>query len=401
MSGRGETIQSAQEETGVLEAQVHVEEQEIIEDEPQETEPTGPESVEETVKRALEETKNDAEEPGQDANAGNKNKAVNKGETAKKSSKNALGPNAPALKADNQEGWSVPSRLSDEEKKIFNAMPQELKPAVARMFKQHEALMTKTQMEAKRLIDENQQFTEVVKKWTPQFRGRNLNPVEAFEGLAKAHAKLTDPNPTTRKTKWLEIGASIGIEPEILTSLKEETGLPDTAGISAAPEVRALQDKIASLESTLSGFLNKQQESEIAPVVEEGRAIANEVDNFGQYLYPELRDATILNTRVRPLVSAMAQAIPDLSYGDALRRAVAIIRGESGNLNQSVISTARPTTATAFRANTQQNRAPAATASVRGRSVGGPGGTITPAKIPNDVHDTVRLALNNLRKGVF
>jgi hypothetical protein len=95
----------------------------------------------------------------------------------------------------------------------------------------------------------------------------------------------------------------------------------------------------------------------------------------------------------------MAQAIPGLNYGDALRRAVQIIRGESNGNLQPQITTARPAINTQYTNNSQQ-RAAAAAASVRGRTASGLSSGSMPSKIPMDVHDTVKMALDNLRKGV-
>lgn len=336
------------------------------------------ETVRETVERARKELEKQSKE-----NLGDKDTGI-------KAKPEAQGVKKPEpVKADESPDDLVPpNRLSAREKEVFNKLPPELKPAFARMVREHEAKFTNTQKEATRILEENRSIWDAVRPYATSLAERNLTIPQAIAGLLASHAKLT--NPETSIQKWLEIGADIGIPEEQLA--------PFMQGVKAQPqsnsELVELRKQISTLESRLKQQDDLQMQASIAPIIAEGQAVANEMDSQGKYLYPELHDPELVQTRVKPLVSALVEALPTLSYGEALKRAIHTIRGDgSGNfnrLNQTRLPTQQAT----------NTRAQAAAVSVRGRVAPAVGGLSMPDKVPDSPRKTVELAMQMLRRGV-
>lgn len=382
-----EEVQGVQE-TPRVETEV-IEVTETVEDAPAESsnEEKTPESPRETAEKAYRELERQVK-----SDLGNKNENLEAEQTTK-----APGAKKPEL-VENAEDYEPPARLSIREKETFNRLPKELKPAVARLFRDHEARFTKTQQEASRLVEENRSIWDAVRPYASSIASRNMTVPQALSGLLESHKALT--NPETALNAWATIGAQIGIKPEKLGKFLSEIQpeLPHLSGASQPqqrnPEYEELRQKYEALESRLKKQDDEAFQSSVAPIIAEGQAVAKETDSSGRYLYPELHDPETFSTRVKPLVSAYAEIFPNLTYGQLLKKAVHEIRGGSkdegnfGALNQ-----------TRFTAQTN-NRAQAASASVRGRSAPSSVGQTLPDKIPDGARDTVALAMEMLRRGV-
>lgn len=376
MQGRGENIQGVEAPQPVVTEEV-IEVTETVEETPQNDAEPKEETARETTERAFRELEKQTKE-----NAGDKDQAQTKPQAPepKKSEPVAL-----------DEDSMPPNRLSVKEKEVFNRLPAELKPAFARMVREHEAKFTKTQQEAARIVEENRGIWEAVRPYATHFAERNLTTSQAIAGLLAAHEKLT--NPQTALQKWIEIGADIGISEEQLRPFLQGNSAASVAP-QRNPDVENLRQQIQTLESRLKQQDEQTFAASIAPIVAEGQAVANEMDSQGKYLYPELHDPEVVQSRVKPLVSALTEALPNLSYGDALKRAIHIMRGDSnGNfprLNQTRLPAPNQT----------NTRAQQASVSVRGRASPPLNGSHTkPEIVPDSVRDTVKLALEQLRRG--
>jgi hypothetical protein len=173
-------------------------------------------------------------------------------------------------------------------------------------------------------------------------------------------------------------------------------GQPD---ISNHPEVVGLRNQV----QTLLSYQQQQDQARIGQaaqtIVAEIATVRDEKDRAsGQYLWPELHDDAFL-TRMKPLVSALVGSVPNLSYGEAFKRAVLASRGQqaqpfgnSGQLNQARFQPPAR----------QETRATTAAASVRGRTapaVGAAQAQEIPSEALRDGRSTAMWALETLRRG--
>lgn len=369
-----------------------VETTEVIEDVPEKTEePVKNETARETVERIHKEL--------EQKNTGNKDETANGGEKAPASND----PKKPApleqTPLDSPEDYIAPARLSLREKEVFNRLPKQLKPAVARLFKDFQAQRTREQQEHSKLTEETRDIVNSIRPVWEEAANRNMTQAQFISGLAAAHKRLSHDDPNVRTKKWLEIGADIELPKAVLQQVQKllQGGTGNSAaasGNSDNSEILALRGELHELKSKLSKQEQDSLQASVAPVVAEGNAVRNEVDSSGRYLYPELHDPETFNRRVKPLVSAYAEIFPDLTYGELLKKACREIRGDPkgpgnfGGLNQTRLP------------NGNNNRAQAAAVSVRGRSAPSTNSSSIPENIPDSVRETVLLASENLRRGI-
>lgn len=409
MPPRGENLSGVQEEErSPLE--------EVIEDEAEETtaEPDsgdsgateeGEESIRDTVERAFKEEKTKLEKDG------NKDPEESESEPIKNKAQkpDSLVPppslQPPVQPPEPPEDVAPPNRLNAADKEVFNKMPKRLRAAAARMFKEHEARRVQGDQALSKLVTENRGIMEAVQPYVAEWGARNLTVPQALAGLAAAHKKLTTPE--TAKPTWIALGADLGIPQETLQQIQQLIGADGggARGVSAPsagfdienhPTVKALRQEV----NLIQGKFREQEDSElnrqVAPVIAEGQAVKNEKDASGRYLYPELHDDEVVLQRVKPLVSALLETLPGLSYGDALKRACLTIRGGASNLgNFQQLTQARLPT----QQQSTHERAQSAAVSVRGRVAPSGGGFTIPDKIPDSPRKTVELALAQLKRG--
>jgi hypothetical protein len=357
------------------------------------TEVPAKETARQTVERIFRESKaedgsKDAEaEPEKEAEPSKEAKTV----TAKKATKTA---------ASKTESFTIPapSRLTVDQKEAFYQLPDNLKRATHRMFQDWEAQYTKSMQETVKAGREAQHVVEAVRPYLlahPELAERGFTESKLAASLIAAHQKLTDPK-TARET-WLELGATpqIGVPKEVLESLQEQLLTPGSGAgdISKHPQFVALQEKLNAITSKIDSAEKTQFNATVSSTVAEMEAVREEKDASGKFLYPELHDNAFLE-RVKPLVSALVATIPDLGYGEALKRAYHTVKG---NGNSTQVNQAR------FPANNEQlARAQQAAVSVRGRSAPiSAGGVVTdiPKEALGSARDSVRWALNQLRRG--
>ena len=301
----------------------------------------------------------------------------------------------PAQPAQQQvvEDHSAPNRLSPTEKELFNKLPKKFKPAVARMFKDHEALFTRTQQEYTRNSGEAKHIVEAVRPYYvshPELAENGVTESAFIAALVGAHQKLT--NPKTDKATIEQLARDRGYRIKFVgEDGTEAAGAGGGSGdISNHPDVIALRNELNHVKNHLS----TQAVHEAAkPILSEMQAVQAEKDSFGRFTYPELQDGGFIEF-LRPRISELVRTQPGLSYGDALRKAVIEKRealGYSSMTNQ-------------IRSQSSEinNRAVSAANTVRGRIAPAVRPAITNDEIPKNEtpEQSARIALAQLQKGL-
>lgn len=343
------------------------------------------ESVRDTVTRALEEERKKLA-----GNDGSAQTTPNAQAQEKPAKVDAAKPQKP-VKADRQGDNRPPQRLSASEKELFNALPPQLKPAVARMFAEHERTFTAAMTQARQFEANARGVVEAVQPFATKWAERGFTVPSAIAALAAANERLT--NDQTKREAYLALGRDIGIDFDEVASIArgEAPAAQAGAGISSHPEFVALKSELAALRSEREQSVSQQVQQSAQGIAAELAAVRDEQDQFGHYRYPEMHEEGFFE-RAKPLVSGLRATIPGLSYADALKRAYSALTGNpAGNSQQ-------PQTRLPARQEPQQ-RALNAAVSVRGRTMPQTTGTLMPDKIPDSVRETTRMALEQLRRG--
>jgi hypothetical protein len=291
------------------------------------------------------------------------------------------------------EDYAVPNRLSPTEKELFNKLPKKFKPAVARMFKDHEALQTRTQQDFAKHTGEAKHIVEAVRPYYvshPELAENGVTESAFIAALVGAHQKLT--NPKTDKATIEQLARDRGYRIKFVREDgTEAAGASGVSGdISNHPDFVALRNELNHVKSHIS----TQAIHEAArPILSEMQAVQAEKDSFGRFTYPELQDGGFIEF-LRPRISELVRTQPGLSYGDALRKAVIEKRealGYSGMTNQIRSQSSEIT-----------NRAVSAANTVRGRIAPVVKPAITNDEIPKNEtpEQSARIALAQLQKGL-
>lgn len=212
-----------------------------------------------------------------------------------------------------------PERFNAVEKQIFNNAPKGIKKGISRMVKEHEATLTKKNAEYSRAIQESQSLVDAVRPFAADFGEKGFTIPAGIAALASAQRRLT--NPETSLATYIALGRDLKIPLEQMSELLKgggQSAQTSVADISSHPQFRALQEKVTSLES---GTEQAQIKAAAEPITAQFRAVQQEIDpSTGNFRYPELHDDDYLDS-LKPLVSALVQAVPGIEFGEALKRA--------------------------------------------------------------------------------
>lgn len=371
--------------------------EEVVEDKPEIAKE--PESVEDSVRKAIEAEKAAQREAqadgdktkGQDDSGegiNTKPEGEVKPELEKKKGKREVIPDLGEFPLD------PPARLSQAEKQVFAKLPNHLKPAVARMFKEHEAHFSRTQGEYSKALNEARHIIEAVRPYytsNPGFAQNGITESALVTKLIGTHQALLEPK--TSKSKLAEVAASLGHRIAFIDEDGDVEADSPHQDIDNHPKFRALQEKIDRLESETK---TRTFHEKAAPIVAEIDRLQQEKDTSGNFAYPELRSMEFIQS-VRPLVSALVGNNPSPeSYGKALRRAVLLHRQENGYPNGNY-QTKPPQNN-----NIINQRAISAARTVRGGVTPAVSASLANemARPDESMEDSVRMAINQLKRGV-
>lgn len=346
-----------------------------------------PETTEETVRRAYDElkAKYDKEETKQEERQVNTEVA----QEVHGEEPNAQRPaNEPAQGV---EDVAPPQRWTAEGKEWFLKLPKEAKKEFAKAAKDYESHTTKLWQDLNREAKKYKEIDEVVTEYSSKWNLQGIAPAQAIRQLAAANDILL--NSPLRGLDWLL--KERGITPEQLIEFRK-TG---NAGQSTQnnnsfndPQFQGLLSELNELKSWKAGLEENQTQALVSSIVQELDTVRNETDQSGRFKYPKLHDSDFL-TRVKPLVSALKETHPSLSWADATRRAYAAVEGNTGSPSLQVPRLSRQAT------NTQQQRAKAVSVASRSRgSASSSSNDLSGIEVPRGVEDTVRLAMQLLSR---
>lgn len=302
-----------------------------------------------------------------------------------------------------------PTVLAPEEQKLFANLPEGLKRGVNRILKNQQAQWTTKNQEATRHIERSKQIVDgatlyIQSNNIADEHGRQYTPERLFNELIQKHNEIVN-DPDRAIAGLIQSNPQANVE-NINAYLKGEN--PTGINLSADPTIRALQNTVNSLQAKLSGFEQQTTDARIQPAAEEFAAVMHEVDETGQYRYPELHDDALLES-TKPDVAALLRTYPSLSRGEALRTAAMALQGDPQaavkiKLAQSGKQYSQNGTQRSLPAR-QNNLERARSAAVSVRGAIAPTGSqqtlnvdqMEAQDIPDSIEETVRMAMRQLQ----
>lgn len=287
-----------------------------------------------------------------------------------------------------------PSRLTAQQKQAFNKLPPELKTAFNDMVTGTQSTWTKAMQRMTSATKDAEHLVRAVRPYlqaNPEYMRAGYDEARLVTELIGTHAALADPK--TALDTYLTIGRQIGIDEDSLGSLAAGYGKSDSGhvDIESHPKFKELQEKLNSVTSRIDSEREREFSTTVTAIRTEMEAVRDQVDAAGNYIYPELHSDDFLEA-AKPLVQALVRTVPNLSYGDALKRAHSVMTGRTpAQANQ-----------TRLPAGSVNNRTSTAAVSVRGRisapTVSG-GDLEPPPEALKSPRDTATWAYNQLRRG--
>lgn len=357
--------------------------EEVVESEPIE-EVAERETVEDSVREAIKELKSEAPDGAQDKEAENP--------VGESSGPEPKGQKTEEKNVELDDEYEPPARLDKKEKTLFSKLPKEFKPAVARLFKDHEAQFTRTQRELQANSQEARHVLEAVRPYytsKPELAKSGISEGHLVTALIGSHQKLTSDKMEDRAAELATIAQSVGLEIEIKGY--GENGSNGHVDIENHPKIKGLQEQ---LEYANNWIRQQSLNTQVDPILAEFKEIQAQKDDGGNLLYPELQKHSFIQY-VKPLVSELTRNDLSLSHGEALKQAVIRTRQELGYSPQ-------PHQTKLLGGNNNNSRAVSAAVSVRGRVAQRGSNQAISSDIPRNesMEESVRRAVEDLKRGV-
>lgn len=297
----------------------------------------------------------------------------------------------PGVTPDAQPEINPPQRLTAAQKEAFHTLPYEQKKILADTVRDLEAGNMKVVQESRRVQAAAQEALDAIQPYVNKWNIKGLSPGMAIRQLAAVNDYLMEH----REDGLLQLAATMRLDPnKIIAKLTGKEGASNGNGHAQLPEHLTNELREArEFRQRMQSHFEAQQAAEIDRVATEIssqiESVRNERNAAGKFKYPLLHDGAFLS-RVQPLIGALKEAHPDLSWGDCAKRAYISIEGGS-------LSPDAPRPTNGIDAAEEIQRAKVASTSLRGKG-GAPVATQAP-KSPKKVEDTVRLAYEMSARG--
>lgn len=280
-----------------------------------------------------------------------------------------------------------PQRLTLEQKELFNKLPKKMKGVFKEAINQMESDYAEKMGFVNTKLRENDAINEVIGRYMNKWGGSyGMTPSQVFASLAAAQDRLTDPDIGNRKEAFAELFLKSGLTAQDFVDILQGAGVNVPQQQNNAQPVLTEQDRMRQnwIDTQMSASFDNLKES----IADEIRSVRESVGPNGNYLYPKLHDNQYLLQRVKPLVSAIVSATPDISYGEAVRRAYITLEGDT-SIGQPRLPVANSNIGRIVRSS------PTMMGSGTPRSFSRPKAN----EIPDGVEDSVRLSLEQLQRG--
>lgn len=288
-----------------------------------------------------------------------------------------------------------PERLSERGRKAFQNLPPGLRREVHKSVREVEAMATRATQEARAELKEWAPLREAIAPIARRWADFGISLPQGMLQLASVQEKLTDKNYEVREQQLLKLSRQSKVDlVKLARKIVADQGDPDgDAEQFAAHEHRAKsRDENTELANRLRNLESQSEQARLAPLLHEMETVRNEKDPAsGQLLRPALQDETFLNS-VKPLVSEELGSAPEITLGEAFKRAyerrMRMVFGESWQPVRTRIPAPN---------STNNTRALTAGISVRGRTA--PTASAMEPEVPAEVGTDTKRSLEYFLNG--
>lgn len=298
------------------------------------------ESVEDTIRKSIDELKNNQEETEEKADDNQdpipqERKSLEEvpGIAPSKKKKGKKTAEIATETDSEEEHIPTPQRFLAENKEWFEAQPIQAKKELARMVKDQEAYFTKHNQELQREKEIVSGIRQTVDHYLPKWNLKGIpNAAVAVAELCAANDRLLqDPIGGLD-----ELIARMGITPEqYLQYSQAKRNNPN------AQQYQPQKQQQNNSQNIQSGYLTETQFRQIletdrisSQIENELIAVRDEKDSNGKYKHPRLHDQGIWQV-FEPLIKARMATHPNESYGVACKAVYANIYGTNGSPSQT------------------------------------------------------------------
>lgn len=334
-----------------------------------------PESIEDTVRKAFEESSEKSEEVAE--NDGSQSTKTENEESQIQPTESEAGSDQAA----EEDELEPPQDWTQTGKSWFEQLPDEAKREITKTSKQYQAHTTRLWQDLNRGIKDYGEIKTTIDTYLPRWGAVGVSSGQAIAQLAAAQDYIAK-NPVDGIDRLLRTS---GITPEQLIAYRNQA--------SSANNFE--QNNNSALTATINELQNWKQQQEQAGYEQMVNSISQEIlsvqaekDQSGRIKYPKLNDPQFLQ-RVEPLVTTLRKTNPAMTWGECTRRAYISLEGGSPSPQMSGL----PQAATKQNVRTR----PAATAAKSRGSVSG--ATMSARDVPKSIEDTLRLALTMNQRG--
>lgn len=256
-------------------------------------------------------------------------------------------------------------------------------------------MATRATQEARAELKEWAPLREAIAPIARRWADFGISLPQGMLQLASVQEKLTDKNYEVREQQLLKLSRQSKVDlVKLARKIVADQGDPDgDAEQFAAHEHRAKsRDENTELANRLRNLESQSEQARLAPLLHEMETVRNEKDPAsGQLLRPALQDETFLNS-VKPLVSEELGSAPEITLGEAFKRAyerrMRMVFGESWQPVRTRIPAPN---------STNNTRALTAGISVRGRTA--PTASAMEPEVPAEVGTDTKRSLEYFLNG--
>jgi hypothetical protein len=340
--------------------------------------PAKPESVEESIRKAYEQLSGKAE--AEEKETAEPTEAAEKPEAEQvEAATEETETEAPAEEA---EEVRPPERWTAKAKEWFRTQPKEAQREFARATADLEAQTTKVWQNLRRQEAKYKDIDGVIEHYAQDLHSKGVTHQQAIAEFFAANRAL-DQEPVAALARIMK---AKGVTPDQIAEHLNGGGAKTSQQVN--PEINQLRSTVQELNNWKQEQLQTVQQQKIQSIAGEFAAVRDEVDAQGKYKYPALHEPE-LTEALKPLVRGIRESQPNLSWGDALRKAYSVQFG-----TPSASSSAARLQAPQQKSN-QINNTRARSVAVAGRSSGSSSASLdlNDVKAPKKTEDAIRLAM--------
>lgn len=220
-----------------------------------------------------------------------------------------------------KELYEAPTDWTAEEKEMFYKAPKKVREAFQRRSREMQAQFTKV---TQRIAEKERHVDDVVgvtNKYIAKWGRAGLTPAQAVSALASMQDRLTAPEVSNRKEAFAELFVNSGLTADDFMDIIQGAGKTLPQQPAQPRQQPALTQADIARQQYIDSMMQQQYLTQVNTAVSQIETVRNERDVSGRFIYPKMHDQQFLETQIKPLASVMMQQQPNITWGEAAKRA--------------------------------------------------------------------------------